>query len=127
METVGTALFEIQTLMARVASGVLEDEDAVVKIRDIVERVELKEEYTAQIIEYEPTRTPLDTTGEFLTGIHELDLYLNGGLGRGELAYVSGGSGAGKTTFLISRGAEILKTYPMLPSRIVLLKSTPLL
>jgi predicted ATP-dependent serine protease len=112
MEGVGVALFEIQTTMAQIAAGVLPDEDGLRKIVDITREVQFDEEYAAQVMEYNPTEVPLETVGEFPAGIHELDLYLNGGLVRGEIAYVSGGSGAGKTTFLISRGAEILRNLP---------------
>lgn len=105
------ALIDIADYLRQHTSGKLGMEETVIKMVSSLSRVKIKDTIEPEILDYDPEFTPEPITGEFETGNPALDTYLLGGLRRGELAYVSGSAGQGKTSYLISRGSYILSNH----------------
>ena len=104
------ALHSSADLMAQVAAGKLTEEECVAELQHILSEVHVASQ-ELEVRVYDPEETPEDIIGEFPTGVARLDKYLNGGLRRGELGYVSAAQKVGKTTHLITLGAAALTYY----------------
>lgn len=106
-----SALREIATTLARTTAGAMNTGAAIERINALVRAVPTPQE-EPDIITYNPLVVPSEIPGEFPTGIGSLDKFLNGGLRRGELAYVSADAKVGKTTFLITLAAHLVLSKP---------------
>lgn len=96
-------------LAARASAGTLPLDQAYGELRILANAAPEVGHDTFEVIEYDATATPTPLKGEFPTGIAALDSYLEGGGRRGELAYVSAPPKDGKTTFLITLGAHLVR------------------
>lgn len=102
-------LGEVSDILRKVTAGSIKTPDAIAQIKSSVQKVKTLGSVEPELITFDPRRVPPHITGEFETGNILLDDYLGAGLKRGELAYVCGGAGEGKTAYLISRGAHLVK------------------
>ena len=107
MENENAVLWKINDSVAKAVSGTLPVSEALRLISSDIEGADFHVG-EAPVVEYLPSATPPAIVGDMPSGIPVLDRHLGGGLCNGELAYVSAGSGYGKTTFLISRGGYVL-------------------
>lgn len=105
------ALREVADYLRQHTSGKMDMEETVIRMVSSLSKVKTHDVIEPEILDYDPELMPKPFTGEFETGNPALDTYLLGGMRRGELAYVSGSAGQGKTSYLISRGAHILANY----------------
>lgn len=104
-------LRDIATTLAKTTAGAMEVDAALMHIADLTKAIPSSGTEPA-VVAYDPLSVPQEITGEFPTGIGLLDKYLNGGLRRGELAYVSADAKVGKTTFLITLAAHLVRLKP---------------
>lgn len=104
-------LRDIATTLAKTTAGAMEAKAALAYIAGLTKAIPSSDSEPA-IVTYDPLSVPQELPGEFPTGIGLLDKYLNGGLRRGELAYVSADAKVGKTTFLITLAAHLARLKP---------------